>query len=468
MTTDTSEKGLETLIVRHMTGTDGLAVAPNTVAERPPPYGGTGYTAGSAQDYDRAHALDVPQLFAFLRATQPEAFKKLGLADANDPKDINRLKFLARLSGEIGKRGVIDVLRKGVEHPAGHFDLFYGTPSPGNAKAETAARREPFLDHAPARLQHGRDAPRARPVPVHQRPAHRHLRAEEQPHQADGRGRRPAVQARPRPARAAVRVRPLRGALRGGRQRGADVHRAARQGLVVPALQQGPQRRRGQPAQPARPQDRLPVERGAHAGGADQHPRELRADRRGERPAHRQEEAQAGVAALPPARRGAAGAGRCARPRRGPALPDPALGGQRQVELHRLAGAPAHRPEARRRCGRRGDFRLGHRGHRPAPARRPDPDDHQAVHAGGRDRGARRALGRPAQVHPGGQEDHRLDGAEVPLHPRRDRDRGRQDLRHRHRRGAFEPGRQDLGGDEPGARRTGGRRRTRGPTPKTR
>ncbi|MFN0151621.1 MAG: type I restriction endonuclease subunit R [bacterium] len=136
MTTDTSEKGLESLIMRHMTGSDGLAVVPNRVAERPPPYGGTGYTAGSAQDYDRAHALDVPQLFAFLRATQPEAFKKLALADANDARDINRLKFLARLSGEIGKRGVIDVLRKGVDHGPVHFDLFYGTPSPGNAKAE--------------------------------------------------------------------------------------------------------------------------------------------------------------------------------------------------------------------------------------------------------------------------------------------------------------------------------------------
>jgi type I restriction enzyme R subunit len=136
MTTDTSEKGLETLIMRHLTGVDGLAVVPNRVAERPTPYGGSGYTAGSALDYDRAHALDVPQLFAFLRATQPEAFKKLALADANDAKDINRLKFLARLSGEIGKRGVIDVLRKGVEHGPVHFDLFYGTPSPGNAKAK--------------------------------------------------------------------------------------------------------------------------------------------------------------------------------------------------------------------------------------------------------------------------------------------------------------------------------------------
>jgi len=136
VTTDTSERGLETLIMRHMTGTDGLAVVPNRVAERPPVYSGTGYSAGCAQDFDRAHALDVPQLFAFLRVTQPEAFKKLALADASDPKDINRLKFLARLSGEIGKRGAIDVLRKGVDHGPVHFDLFYGTPSPGNAKAE--------------------------------------------------------------------------------------------------------------------------------------------------------------------------------------------------------------------------------------------------------------------------------------------------------------------------------------------
>jgi len=144
VTTDTSEKGLETLIVRHMTGTGGLAVPPNRVARPPTPYGGTGYTAGSAQDYDRAHALDVPQLFAFLRATQPAAFKKLAMADAGDARDINRLRFLARLSSEIGKRGVIDVLRKGVEHGPVHFDLFYGTPSPGNAKAEALHAQNRF------------------------------------------------------------------------------------------------------------------------------------------------------------------------------------------------------------------------------------------------------------------------------------------------------------------------------------
>jgi type I restriction enzyme, R subunit len=133
MTTDISEKGLETLIIRHMTGLNGLTQAPGSLAAKPEP-SGIGYFAGTPKDYDRAHALDVAQLFAFLRITQPDAFKKLAISD--EPKDMNRLKFLARLSSEIGKRGVIDVLRKGVEHGPVHSDLFYGTPSPGNDKAE--------------------------------------------------------------------------------------------------------------------------------------------------------------------------------------------------------------------------------------------------------------------------------------------------------------------------------------------
>jgi type I restriction enzyme R subunit len=143
MTTDISEKGLETIIMRHVTGVDGFAVTPGLVAKTPEA-SGTGYFAGSPKDYDRAYALDVPQLFAFLRATQPEAFKKLAISDTGDPKDINRLKFLTRLSAEIGKRGVIDVLRKGVDHGPLHFDLFYGTPSPGNAKAEALHAQNRF------------------------------------------------------------------------------------------------------------------------------------------------------------------------------------------------------------------------------------------------------------------------------------------------------------------------------------
>ncbi len=43
MKTDTTEKGLETLIMRHMTGTDGLATgAVGVVAETAPTKGGSG------------------------------------------------------------------------------------------------------------------------------------------------------------------------------------------------------------------------------------------------------------------------------------------------------------------------------------------------------------------------------------------------------------------------------------------
>jgi len=145
MTTDTSEKGLESLIMRHLTGTDGLSVVPlaKGVAEAPVGYStGIGYVAGSPKDYERAHALDVPQLFTFLRATQPEAFKQLGLVE--DPQDPNRLKFLTRVSAEIGSRGVIDVLRSGVKHGPLEFKLFYGTPSAGNATAAALHAKNRF------------------------------------------------------------------------------------------------------------------------------------------------------------------------------------------------------------------------------------------------------------------------------------------------------------------------------------
>lgn len=135
MTTDVSEKGLETLIMRHMTGEDGFSIPALVSADKSPPFMGSGYLAGSPKDYERAHALDVPNLFAFLNTTQPEAFRKLGIVSLHDGKDINRLRFLERISAEIGKRGVIDVIRRGIDHGPVHFDMFYGTPSEGNAKA---------------------------------------------------------------------------------------------------------------------------------------------------------------------------------------------------------------------------------------------------------------------------------------------------------------------------------------------
>jgi len=133
MTTDTSEKGLESLIVAAMTGR--ASVAPPQKGEAGDPFadfGGAGWILGDSQDYNREYAIDLTQLREFVQATQEALVEAFDL-DHDSP---TRQKFLARLQGEITKRGVIDVLRYGIKHGAHHIDLFYGTPSPGNTKAE--------------------------------------------------------------------------------------------------------------------------------------------------------------------------------------------------------------------------------------------------------------------------------------------------------------------------------------------
>ena len=112
-TTDTSEKGLETLIVESLVGE-------------------AGYQPGESSDYDRDHAVDLTKLLAFLKTTQPKAVETLELSE-DGPK---RTQFLHRLSREIARRGVINVFRFGVKHGPVSVDLFYGTPTPGNIKAE--------------------------------------------------------------------------------------------------------------------------------------------------------------------------------------------------------------------------------------------------------------------------------------------------------------------------------------------
>ncbi|RTR22360.1 type I restriction endonuclease subunit R [Deinococcus radiophilus] len=112
MPTDTSEKALETIIVNSLTS--------------------GGWLAGSPQAYEREYQVDLVQLTAFLEATQP------GLVDAFDLHNASptRHKFLSRLQGEITKRGIVDVLRNGINHGPHSVDLFYGTPTPGNTAAE--------------------------------------------------------------------------------------------------------------------------------------------------------------------------------------------------------------------------------------------------------------------------------------------------------------------------------------------
>lgn len=132
MTTDTSERGLERLICTALTGSAcNAGVGPSsTVGERPAAYG-AGWICGHPEDYDREYCVDLARLSIFLHETQPEVAEALEIGQDGPP----RRKFLARLQGEISKRGTIDILRHGIKHGPHHLDLFFGTPSPGNAKA---------------------------------------------------------------------------------------------------------------------------------------------------------------------------------------------------------------------------------------------------------------------------------------------------------------------------------------------
>ena len=62
MKTDTSGKGLESLIMRHMNGTDGLTSAnAGVVAEAAPAKGGSGWFAGNDAAYGRRAGARIGQ-----------------------------------------------------------------------------------------------------------------------------------------------------------------------------------------------------------------------------------------------------------------------------------------------------------------------------------------------------------------------------------------------------------------------
>lgn len=118
MYTNTSEAGLESLIVKWLVEHNG-------------------YEQGHNHDYSVEYALDTVRLFRFLKDTQPDAVEKLQL-ETNPQKTA---QFLSRLRDEITKRGIIDVLRKGVKAYPASLIMFYMTPSVNNpAAAELYAK----------------------------------------------------------------------------------------------------------------------------------------------------------------------------------------------------------------------------------------------------------------------------------------------------------------------------------------
>ncbi len=119
--TDTKEKGFETLIVDWLVQHNG-------------------YEEGANSDYDKEYAIDETRLLRFLRDTQPTEIAKLGI-DASETK---KRQFFNRLSSEITKRGIIDVLRNGVKVYPADLIMFCLTPTENNQKSHEMFKKNIF------------------------------------------------------------------------------------------------------------------------------------------------------------------------------------------------------------------------------------------------------------------------------------------------------------------------------------
>jgi len=85
---------------------------------------------GPARDFDPDRALDTSELYAFIGATQSDEWQRLVKNYGNDP-DATQSRFADRLSSELDKRGVVDVLRHGVVDQGVTLRIAYFKPAHG-------------------------------------------------------------------------------------------------------------------------------------------------------------------------------------------------------------------------------------------------------------------------------------------------------------------------------------------------
>ena len=85
------------------------------------------YKSLHSTDYDKSLCLIPDETLRFIQNTQPEEYQKLERQYREDTPQ----KLLDRVSKQIARRGVLDVLRKGVKDRGCSFDLTYFRPSSG-------------------------------------------------------------------------------------------------------------------------------------------------------------------------------------------------------------------------------------------------------------------------------------------------------------------------------------------------
>jgi len=86
-----------------------------------------GYRKRQPEAYDRGLCLIPRDVLDFIYATQPKEWERLEKQHGPEVKE----RFLKRVSSEIKKRGVLDVLRKGIKDSGCKFSLAFYRPSSG-------------------------------------------------------------------------------------------------------------------------------------------------------------------------------------------------------------------------------------------------------------------------------------------------------------------------------------------------
>ena len=120
MPTDTSEKGLENIIEACLLDSN----AERSEASR--------WLSRKSTDFNKEFCLDEGMLREFLEKTQSEKANRARIyTTQNDTR-----RFYGRVRDQISQRGIVDVLRRGVEHNATNFDLYYPFPIKANEEAQ--------------------------------------------------------------------------------------------------------------------------------------------------------------------------------------------------------------------------------------------------------------------------------------------------------------------------------------------
>lgn len=132
MSPDISERSFEDAIEAALLqyGPDAHTGDASAVRETPSPYGEMppgGYHKRKTEEYDRTLCLIPRDVVDFVLATQPKEWAKLKDHHGSAVKE----QFLKRLSSEIERRGVLDVLRNGIKDSGCKFRLAYFRPASG-------------------------------------------------------------------------------------------------------------------------------------------------------------------------------------------------------------------------------------------------------------------------------------------------------------------------------------------------